>query len=110
MPSWWVAQVAMHNSASHLRCIAVAPAAHCSVGTQPMLTYRTHASRRCCLQDTFWGSLAAPRVLDSFKRLQTGEELIKEWPGEIQGPPRRGWVGGWVGCRWFFCLMPACLL
>ncbi len=32
-------------------------------------------------QDTFWGSLAAPRVLDSFRNLQAGKELKKEWPG-----------------------------
>ncbi|KAI7836855.1 hypothetical protein COHA_009308 [Chlorella ohadii] len=31
--------------------------------------------------DTFWGSLAAPRVLDSFRNLQAGKELKKEWPG-----------------------------
>lgn len=31
--------------------------------------------------DTFWGSLAAPRVLDSFRNLRAGKDLVKEWPG-----------------------------
>lgn len=32
-------------------------------------------------EDTFYGRMAAPRVLDSFRRLQVGEAFIKEWPG-----------------------------
>lgn len=32
-------------------------------------------------EELFWGALAAPRVLDSFRRLQAGEEFVKEHPG-----------------------------
>jgi len=31
--------------------------------------------------ETFWGASAAPRVLDSFRRLCLGEEFVKVWPG-----------------------------
>jgi hypothetical protein len=31
--------------------------------------------------DTFWGALAAPRVLASFRRLQTGDDFVRQWPG-----------------------------
>lgn len=42
----------------------------------------THRRRRRLSQETFWGSLAAPRVLDSFLSLQAGEELRTEHPGQ----------------------------
>lgn len=32
--------------------------------------------------DTFWGSLAAPRVLASYRRLLSGDEFRRDWPGQ----------------------------
>ena len=31
--------------------------------------------------ETFWGERAAPRVLESFRRLRRGEEHVQLWPG-----------------------------
>jgi hypothetical protein len=33
-------------------------------------------------QETFWGSLAAPRVLESYRCLLSGKVLEREWPGQ----------------------------
>lgn len=32
-------------------------------------------------EETFWGALAAPRVLDSYRRLLAGREYERHWPG-----------------------------
>lgn len=63
------------------------PAAVLLAGFMPTPPFPPHPSH---IQDTFWGSLEAPRVLDSFRNLQAGKELEKEWPGALRG----GWVRG----------------
>ena len=32
--------------------------------------------------ETFWGQRAAPRILDSFRRLRSGQEFVQLWPGD----------------------------
>lgn len=32
--------------------------------------------------ETFWGQRAAPRILDSFRRLRAGQEFVQLWPGK----------------------------
>lgn len=63
---------------------------------QPLAGFNAHSAslpHPSHTQDTFWGSLAAPRVLESFRNLQAGKELEKEWPGALQGG-----VGARSGC------------
>ncbi|KAL4436677.1 hypothetical protein ABPG75_003816 [Micractinium tetrahymenae] len=51
------------------------------VAEPPLSDEQLGAAVQAAFEELFWGALAAPRVLDSFRRLQAGQEFIKEHPG-----------------------------